>query len=317
MSDLSVIVPCFDIAAHAGQMLHSLHRNAAPGIEFVLVDDGSTDETLAILTEGAERLPRARVVALPTNRGLAAARNAGLEAATGRYLTFLDGADLVAPGYYTELLEAIRALRCDFVRTDHVRVRGHQRSVHRVAFGSRGVAVPPRNGIGPAGRESAVDAPSVWAGVNDRRLLEDGLLQFDESLRTGEDRPWAWRLHLEARSFAVVGLLGVHRREEGSPSSRIADERQLDFIAAHEKVIRRTRADADADRLVPKAVRSLCVTACEQLSQRKRYTRRLASTMHRRLADAVGRLPEPDYVDVVAGLDPARAGTIRQLRACA
>jgi glycosyltransferase involved in cell wall biosynthesis len=94
---LSVIVPFFNVEQYAAENLRSLVANAAPGIEFVLVDDCSTDATSSILADAAEWLPGARLVRLRENSGLSAARNAGLSAARGRYLSFLDGDDVAAP----------------------------------------------------------------------------------------------------------------------------------------------------------------------------------------------------------------------------
>ena len=54
---LSVIVPFFNVERYAAETLTSLARNAAPGIEFVVVDDGSSDATVSIITDGAQRLP--------------------------------------------------------------------------------------------------------------------------------------------------------------------------------------------------------------------------------------------------------------------
>lgn len=318
MTQLSVIVPFYNVAPYADQTLRSLARNAAPGIEFILVDDASTDETPAILAAGAERLPGAQVVTQPVNRGLAAARNTGLDSSRGRYLTFLDGDDVVAPGYFSQLLAAIERLQCDFVRTDHVQVRGRDRSIRRVPYGPRGVVGSPRRGIGPAGRQSSVDAPNAWAGINDRRLLDSGVLYFDETLRTCEDRPWIWRLHLEADSFAVVGLLGVrYRREVTASLTQIADERQFDFLPAFEGIIARVRADPEADRFMAKAIRSLCAMSCHHLDQLDRYTPPMAAELKRRISAALDRLPAAELDPVVARLGPERSATINALRAAA
>ena len=84
---LSVIVPFFNVDRYAPENLASLAQNASPDIEFMLVDDGSTDATSSILADGAERLRGSQLLRLGHNAGLSAARNAGLSAARGRYLS--------------------------------------------------------------------------------------------------------------------------------------------------------------------------------------------------------------------------------------
>jgi hypothetical protein len=108
-------------------------------------------------------------------------------------------------GHFLALLSVIERLGCDFVHTDHVQVRDRQRFLHRTSYMPRGVVCPARSGIGRPGVRSSVDAPYVWAGVYDRRLVDAGLPGFDEDPRTCEDRPWIWRLHLHARTTSSVG----------------------------------------------------------------------------------------------------------------
>jgi glycosyltransferase involved in cell wall biosynthesis len=313
---MTVIVPCYNVAPYAAEMLQSLCRNTAPDIEFVLVDDGSTDTTPQILADGTARLDGATVVTLPQNRGLSAARNAGLRAARGRLLTFLDGDDAVAPGHFTALADAMDALGCDFIRTDHVQVRGRERQLHRVAHGPRGIVCPPRSGVGPAGRPSSVDAPYAWAGAYHRRLLEAGLLDFDEDLRTCEDRPWIWRLHLRAESFAVVGLHGVrYRREVTDSLTQLGDERQFAFIPAFERIVAMVGADRDAATLLPKAVRSYCAIVCHHLSQVERYPWPLRRRLRSLTAHSLAALPEAEIAATINSFDPLRARTITRLLA--
>ncbi|CAM5689991.1 hypothetical protein SANTM175S_10189 [Streptomyces antimycoticus] len=103
-------------------------------------------------------------------------------------------------------------LGCDFVRTDHVQCTARARSITRVPHGRRDVVMNPRDAILPADRSTSVDYPYAWAGMYHRRLADEGLLHFTHGLRTAEDRPWIWRLHREARSFAVLGVHGVFYR---------------------------------------------------------------------------------------------------------
>jgi hypothetical protein len=315
---LTVIVPCYDVEAYVGQTVRSLRRSARPGIEFLFVDDASTDSTVAVLEQELDRLPGARVLRLPVNRGLAGARNAGLDAARSEYLTFLDGDDFVAPGYYPELLAAVERLGCDLLRTDHVQVKGRERSVRRIGHGPRGVVGRPRDAILPVDRVTSVDAPHAWAGVYHQRLVDQGLLHFSEQLRTCEDRPWIWRLHLHAASFAVVGLLGVfYRRGVATSLTQVADERQLDFLPAFEQILAETSADRDAARLLPKALRSYCSILLHHLDQRDRYTPDLAATLEQRCRDAVRRMPPAPLAAVLHDLDRPRADRLRDLGAVA
>ncbi|MBM7091055.1 glycosyltransferase family 2 protein, partial [Streptomyces sp. S12] len=105
-----------------------------------------------------------------------------------------------------------------------------------------------------------------------RRLVERGLLHFTDGLRTAEDRPWIWRLHREAESFAVSGLLGVFYRR-GLPSSltQIGDARQLDFVRAFDQVVEETVRDPEAAALLPKAVRTYCAIISHHLGGLDRF----------------------------------------------
>ncbi len=315
---LSVIVPCFNVAGLLPQTLESLRRNAAPGFEFVLVDDGSTDDTPAVLARGADRLPGARVLRNPTNRGLSAARNVGLDAARGQYLTFLDGDDLVAPGHLDDLLASIRALGCELVRTDHVQLHGRRRRVHRISHGPRGTVMRPRDAILPVDRPSSVDAPHAWAGIYHRSLADRGLLRFSERLRTCEDRPWCWRLHLQADTFAVVGLTGLlYRRGVDGSLTQTFDERQLDFIPAFDQIIAEVLADREATRLLPKAVRGYAAMICHHLGRADRYPPAVAERLQVLSVAALSRLPVAVLGPVVDRMDPGRRTRLRELRAAA
>jgi len=311
---LSVIVPFFNVERYAAENLKSLARNAALGIEFVLVDDGSTDATSSILADAAAGLPGAQLIRLPRNSGLSAARNAGLSSARGCYLSFLDGDDVAAPCHFSALVDVIERLRCDFVRTDHIQVRGRQRLLHRISHAPRGVVCPARSGIGPAAQRSSVDAPYAWAGIYHRRLLDAGLLRFDEDLRSCEDRPWIWGLHLQASTFAVVGLHGVrYRRDVSASLTQLGDERQFDFVPAFERILQRVSADRDAASLLPKAVRTYCAVACYHLSQRDRYPLALQHKLRAQIVASLAQLPAEPLHTTIAELDVERAATAESL----
>ncbi|MEO5877618.1 MAG: glycosyltransferase family 2 protein, partial [Streptosporangiaceae bacterium] len=273
MTALSVIVPMRDVERFVGDMLLSLTRNLADDIEFILVDDGSTDRTSEIIEDYRRLLPRLTVLRNETAIGLSGARNAGMAVAAGRHLTFLDGDDYVRPGYFAELADAMDALGCDYVKADHVKVYGRRRVPERAPMGRRGVVLNPRDGILPSHGKAMVDYPNAWSGAYRRELYESGVLLFDEQLLTCEDRPWTWRLHLHATSYAVVSLFGVfYRREVAGSLTQIGDERQLHFFDAFDLVLDELAGDPDGERFLSKAIRNYCAMMAFHLTGRDRLT---------------------------------------------
>ncbi|EFL25408.1 putative transferase [Streptomyces himastatinicus ATCC 53653] len=315
MVKLSVIVPFYNVQTYAPDTLRSLRANAREDFEFILVDDHATDGTPEILERAERELPGAVYIRHEQNGGLATARNTGLDAATGEYLTFLDGDDWLAPGYYEQLLAAIEDLGCDFVRTDHVQCTGRKRSVTRVPHGLRDRVMNPRDVILPADRSTSVDYAFAWAGMYHRRLADEGLLHFTHGLRTAEDRPWIWRLHREARSFAVLGLHGVfYRRGVSSSLTQIGDVRQLDFIRAFDQVIEETARDRDADTLLPKAVRTYCAIISHHLGNIERFEPQVARKLRSMSAAALKRMPQDVLKDALDSMDYERAARLRRLK---
>ncbi|GAB3179622.1 glycosyltransferase family 2 protein [Streptomyces incanus] len=315
MLKLSVIVPFYNVRRYVPDALRSLRANARDDFEFILVDDCSTDGTADLLARAERELPGAVLARHEQNGGLATARNTGIDRARGQYLTFLDGDDWLAPGYYARLVSAIEDLDCDFVRTDHVQCTARARTVHRVPHGRRNAALDPRDAILPTHRTTSVDYAYAWAGIYHRRLVERGLLHFTDGLRTAEDRPWIWKLHREAESFAVTSLLGVfYRRGVSSSLTQIGDARQLDFIRAFDQVIEETGRDADAATLLPKAVRTYCAIISHHLGSIERFEPPVARKLKDMGTAALRRMPQDVLDDALDSMDTERATRLRRLR---
>lgn len=312
---LSVIVPFYNVQQYAPDTLVSLKANAREDFEFILVDDCSRDGTPEILARAERELPGAVLVRHEQNGGLATARNTGIDRARGEYLTFLDGDDWLAPGYFAQLVAAMEELGCDFIRTDHVQCTARARTVNRVPVGRRNVVLSPREAILPADRSTSVDYAFAWAGVYHRRLVDQGLLHFTDGLRTAEDRPWIWKLHREAESFAAVSMLGVfYRRGVASSLTQIGDVRQLDFIRAFDQVIAETAQDRDADQLLPKAVRTYCAIISHHLGSIERFEPAVAKKLKSMSAAALRRMPQDVLDEALDSMDLQRAVKLRRLR---
>lgn len=105
---LSVVVPVYNAADSLMSLADAFARQATESFEVIFVDDGSTDESDAVLRQiGASGSFCARIVRC-AHAGVSAARNAGMAHASGRYLAFVDADDMIAPDYVKGLLACVQ-----------------------------------------------------------------------------------------------------------------------------------------------------------------------------------------------------------------
>lgn len=104
MPNVSVIVPVYNVERFLPKCIESILAQTYRDLELILVDDGSVDGSGAVCEAAVERDARVRVIHR-TNAGVSAARNAGLDAARGRWVCFVDGDDWVLPEYVEYLLD--------------------------------------------------------------------------------------------------------------------------------------------------------------------------------------------------------------------
>lgn len=109
---VSIIVPVYKVARYLPECLDSLLNQTYRNLELILVDDGSPDECGSICDAFAARDSRVKVIH-KTNGGAASARNAGLDAAAGEYICFVDSDDAVAPDYLSELMTHMADTQAD------------------------------------------------------------------------------------------------------------------------------------------------------------------------------------------------------------
>lgn len=315
---VTVILPAKDAGLYIATTLETLTRqfDDPADLKLVAIDDGSRDDTGLLMRRYAERFRHAEVLVNPEPRGLASARNQGLAHVEGEAFCFLDGDDWMQPQRLTVLARRLRELDADFLRTDHVTVTGTDRTLVRAPHPWRERITSPRDAILPATETTMVDYPFAWAGIFHRRVIDRGLADFPPGLFTAEDRPWIWRLHLQAASFAVVDAPALlYRRGVTTSLTQVRDRRQLDFVRAMREVIEIVEADADAERFVPKAVWSSLALSSHHLVRARRMPRALRAEMRSGIVGLLRALPAAEVADAVRHLDgPRRRVLARALR---
>ena len=224
---VSIVIPAYNVAAFIGETLDSVFAQTCTDFEVILVNDGSPD------TEEFERALqpyRDRVRYLKQeNSGASAARNAGLRAARGELIAFLDADDLWAPQYLAQQLKFIREYGCDLACADAM-IFGASADAGRSYMDSL-MATAPAEGRVTFLELVNADRSLITSGVVARRdlILEVGL--FDETLRNAQDFDLWLRL---ARHGA---RLAYHRQVLLSYRSR-PDSLSGDAINSHQRELR-------------------------------------------------------------------------------
>ncbi len=201
----SLILPCYNVAAYVERCVHSILSQREKDYEIILVDDGSTDATPTICDALAAEYPSIRVLH-KENGGLASARNAGMRAAVGEYIWFIDSDDWIEPEALTVLTRACSDGVSDLVKFNHYRVGTEKKCVPGLA--APGVYKEPdqleklrQMAFGSAGKYVL----SAWSHVYRSVFLRQHQLAFvSERVICSEDYLFNLQALLHAESVCVL-----------------------------------------------------------------------------------------------------------------
>jgi GT2 family glycosyltransferase len=195
---ISVIIPNWNGAHHLPDCLDSLQRQRYPRFEVIVVDNGSTDASLALL---ARDYPQARLISLAENRGFAPACNAGLRAARGEILALLNNDTEAHPGWLQALAEAferhpeagaVASKMLLFDRRDHLHTAGDFYRLDGTP-GNRGVW---QRDAGQFDDETLVFSACGGAAAYRRAMLDEIGLLDEAFFFSCEDVDLGWRAQL-------------------------------------------------------------------------------------------------------------------------
>jgi glycosyltransferase involved in cell wall biosynthesis len=214
----SVIVPAYNAASTLASAIESVLAQSWQDFELIVVDDGSGDGTLGLARRYTTD-PRVSVIH-QENRGLPAARNAGITQARARYVSLLDSDDLLLPSYLVRMAEALEAHpAAGFAYTDAWALDGRAKRIRRATAMAR--LDPPENPPAdpPGFLRLLVRRNFIFAGATIRLAALQGTGGFNETLRAAEDYElWLRMLAHGHAAVRVPGPLAVKRVHPGAMS---------------------------------------------------------------------------------------------------
>ena len=209
---ISIIIPVYNGEVYLEDCVKSILGQNFRDFEILLVDDGSTDSTWDICRRLAAADSRIRPIH-KQNGGVSSARNAGIEAASGAMLLFVDGDDELKENGLEALIEAQQRTGADIV----------------AAWYDMGASIPyPEAGDvvwkgTQALQKSLEDHPltySVWAKLYTREIIGD--TRFQEGIRVNEDSLFVFRLLCKQPCFAGINRVVYFYRPNAASASRAA-----------------------------------------------------------------------------------------------
>src|SRR5262245_50594686 len=214
MPAVSVITPAYNAASFLAHAIESVSAQTVSDLEIVIVDDGSSDDTLAVAHRLAAADRRIRVISTP-NAGPAAARNTGFAAARGAFIALLDSDDLLAPTFVERQLAVFEEHPDTSIVTSNAINIGGGRTFDGKPFWPRTTGLEALSLCDLIGHEDAVCILSVF-----RRRVYEQIGGFDVAFTGNED--YEFWLRAAVAGCAIVRNfepLGYYRRRTHSLSS--------------------------------------------------------------------------------------------------
>lgn len=218
---VSVIVPVYNVEKYLRECLDSVCGQTLKNIEIICVNDGSTDDSLSILEEYASRDSRMRIIS-QENRGLSAARNAGLSVARGKYIYFMDSDDVSPQGALGRMFAEMEANSLDvlffgaesFFESEELE-KAH--AGYKTLYKRRPFETQSGQSLALAFKSAGCGfSPSACCYCSSRGFLNENSIRFPEGILY-EDNVFFWKMILSAtRAKSISDALFRRRVRAGS-----------------------------------------------------------------------------------------------------
>lgn len=226
---LTVIIPVYNKIRYLSNLLEQVMVQTFQDFECLLIDDGSIDGSGVICDEFATRDGRFRVFHIP-NGGVSHARNIGLDAAQGEYITFLDGDDAILENHFMALIDAMVASGADLIISGYDKVSHDGRLLKAI--------VPPitgkcffqnvLEGFASVQRKTGIYGCCV-SKLFSRNLVQN--IRFDENLELAEDVDFYLKLYRQIDTVYFSDARTYLYLQEAENSTGSTPEDQIDYLA--------------------------------------------------------------------------------------
>ncbi|NAW51339.1 glycosyltransferase [Elizabethkingia argentiflava] len=232
---VSIIVPIYNAEKTLHTTLDSIVGQTYPFIELLLINDCSQDNTLSICHQYARVLEqqerRVEIVSHPQNRGVAAARNTGLEHATGVYVYYVDADDWVEENTIEILVNEMLRTGADLVGCNwFLSLQQNERKMHQPSFGEPSDAI--KKMLNGSMRWN------LWLFMVRRALYQQYNIRFEPGLNMGEDMMVMFKLLANAKRVSYIDYALYHySRSNTSSMTQVYSTTHIQQVTENLKIV--------------------------------------------------------------------------------
>lgn len=211
---VSVIIPVYNAGIYLEECLNSVSGQTLYDIEIICINDGSTDNSLAILQEGQLQDQRIKIIN-QINSGVSVARNAGIEIAEGKYIGFVDADDTVEPAFFQHLYQAAEKYNADAVYSKLDLSQKFDEFNSIIVGEDIKRSLLPKFFMGD-------DYNSSCNKIFRNSVIKEKEIRFPKGIRNGEDAQFNIEFLVVASRVAFLDYCGYNYREvEGSATRNV------------------------------------------------------------------------------------------------
>jgi glycosyltransferase involved in cell wall biosynthesis len=233
---ISIIVPVYNVGSYLREGLESLlAQNFAHPFEVILIDDCSTDDSLAICREFAGEYPhRFQLIESAANVGVSAARNIGLDNASGDYFMFLDPDDTLPAGALHDLKSAATLHDADIVKGNNTIFS--ERGEFNARYNVSSDALVTGDGVLTTLYDHSRVRGHPWGKLFNRSRL--GHIRFPVGVRMAQDLYYCGEVFSVAQSLLLINksVYRYRHRDTGSTGRKYETGAYLDWLDSVEKI---------------------------------------------------------------------------------
>lgn len=223
MIDVSVIIPVYNGERHLQETIDSLRAQKNCNCEFIFVNDGSTDTTINILYKNKKDDERIKILS-GENKGVSAARNIGLDNASGEYIMFLDSDDLLIEDAINIYLTSIRQHNCDIALAKYTTFND-QSKVNLKATDTVNSLLLSKVQMQEKLAKCVEIQNFLWGKIYKKTLFSR--FRFDEKLRIWEDVREMYKLIEQCENGLLIDCNLILYRQSDDSCSKILNEKKI------------------------------------------------------------------------------------------